>query len=185
MEIAVNEGAERLVAALIVLIRERGGSVGLNMRAVARQAECAHTNVYNHFRDYEGLLWAGMARALDEYVRFVEARLGELDGAPTWEALLGAQIAFVLDEGGLARFIYLENRFTTPMPQVVADRLRGMFSAALTLPGAPDAETAAMVDTWLLGEFTRSLQGRVADASPDAARTRITDALAGLLARLR
>jgi AcrR family transcriptional regulator len=78
--------AERLISA--------GGTVGLTVRAIAREAGVADGVLYNHFTDKEELL----ANALHAHVRTVERGLGELPepGAGTVEAGLRAYLAYGL-----------------------------------------------------------------------------------------
>ncbi len=58
---------ERLVDETVALITEKGGSLGVNLREVARRAGFAHTNVYNYFPSFDHLLWQAFRRVLEHY----------------------------------------------------------------------------------------------------------------------
>ncbi|WP_199552487.1 TetR/AcrR family transcriptional regulator [Streptomyces sp. N35] len=84
---------DHLIATAERVIAERG-TVGLTVRAIAREASVADGVLYNHFADKEELL----AHALTAHVRKVERGLGTLPepGTGTVEANLKAYVAYGL-----------------------------------------------------------------------------------------
>jgi AcrR family transcriptional regulator len=48
---------ERIIETALALILSEGGIQGLNLRRIARELRCAHTNLYNYFPDMDSLLW--------------------------------------------------------------------------------------------------------------------------------
>src|ERR1035437_9524560 len=103
-------GRDSLVECAVALIDEQGGTQGVNMRAVAARAQCAHTNVYNFFENYEALLWAALGMALDRHVRYIMDRIGSsrAKGLNAYKILLHSQVDFARDHTGLYRFISFE-----------------------------------------------------------------------------
>ncbi|MBC6466227.1 TetR/AcrR family transcriptional regulator [Actinomadura alba] len=142
---------EHLIATAERMISERG-TVGLTVRAIAREAGVADGVLYNHLADKEELL----ALALRAHVRRIESELGELPepGAGTVEAGLRAHIAYgmalhrailpaiagmIAQPKVLARFAELAERGTD-----WRDRLAGHLRAERDLGRlAPDAQIDA------------------------------------------
>lgn len=56
---------EDFVAAVLTLIDNGLGFRDLNLRRVARQVGCAHTNAYNYFSSWEELLWFSLEGAME------------------------------------------------------------------------------------------------------------------------
>jgi AcrR family transcriptional regulator len=98
--------ADLLVEHTVGLITEKGGSLGVNMREVARRAGFAHTNVYNYFPRFDDLLWEAFRRVLREYGDHLEQGLAS--GLPAREylsRLIGNIVSFPLEHPGRYRFI--------------------------------------------------------------------------------
>lgn len=167
-------GRDALVECAVALIDEQGGTQGVNMRAVATRAKCAHTNVYNFFESYEALLWAALGLALDRYVAYIEARIGasRAQGVEAYKVLLRSQVDFARDHTGLYRFISFEYRFSTPMPREIGQRLQTMETAILDLLGGPDCPVARrkelknahrIVFRYVYGSICGMVQGRLGE----------------------
>lgn len=101
-----NLTTERYIDETIALIHEKGGSRNVNLREVSKRVGCAHTNAYNYFDGFEGLLWAAFERALKIYAETIKTGLGnELTGHQYFTKLIDNLIRFATHNPGLFRFI--------------------------------------------------------------------------------
>ncbi|GAA2616339.1 TetR/AcrR family transcriptional regulator [Actinomadura fulvescens] len=149
---------DHLIATAARLIAERG-TVGLTVRAIAREAGVADGVLYNHFADKEELL----AYALRAYVRSVERTLSGLPvaGDGTVAANLRAYVAY-----GLAMHKSVLPAFTGffSQPKVLArfaeisepgadwrDRLLGYLRAERDLGRLPAAARVDAAATLIVG----------------------------------
>jgi AcrR family transcriptional regulator len=64
-----------IVETALDLIRERNDLRGLNLREVARTLGCAHTNLYNYFTSYNGLLWEAHATLQEMFMELLAQKL--------------------------------------------------------------------------------------------------------------
>jgi AcrR family transcriptional regulator len=119
-----NEMSKRLVDAALKIIEEKGSLHGVNLRQIAREAGCAHTNVYNYYQDFEALLWDVFKRigelAIEYNTRHVQTGLS-LD--ETVLQVFSAQIDFAYDHPGWYRCLWLEPLSGKP-PQEMLDGRR-------------------------------------------------------------
>ncbi len=58
---------DKFVNTMLELILEKGGLTDVNLRMVSKKIGCAHTNAYNYFDGFDGLIFAAYDRALDIY----------------------------------------------------------------------------------------------------------------------
>ena len=166
-----NPTSERLIEITLQLIDENDGLRGVNLRQIARLAGCAHTNVYNYFQNFEGLLWAALERVLKRWVQYTEERK---QGSPDLEPetflanFTASQIDFALEHSGWYRFIWLEPLSGSPPPQVmeVLQNMQADFLEILsTLSGNTlDHEymdrVATIIHGYLHGEICKVINGR-------------------------
>ena len=117
-----NPTSERLIEITVNLIDENGGLQGVNLRKIAKLAGCAHTNVYNYFQNFEGLLWAALERILKRWLQYTEE---QEQGSPDLEPdtflarAIASQLDFALEHSGWYRFIWLEPLSGSPPPEVM------------------------------------------------------------------
>ena len=169
---------EKLITSSIELIRQQGGASHLNLRAIARQAGCAHTNAYNYFPDFNTLLWEVMETVLKQIV----ARVSPV--AADYRKIVEAPLHFALNEPGLARFLFLENCFKGPMPTTIKKLLAQMQEHTLEVcpPHYLSKDVLnALVQGYVMGELCQYLQKRNQDEAASSALQRITQNVTLLL----
>lgn len=94
------------VNTMLELILEKGGLTGVNLRLVSKRIGCAHTNAYNYFDGFDGLIFAAYDRALDLYGSAVIQDLNDIsDGKACFLKFVTNIIDFALDHPGYYRFI--------------------------------------------------------------------------------
>ena len=168
---------DKLVEITVKLIEENGGAQGVNMRSVAKSAECAHTNVYNYFESYESLLWAAMYKSLQIFTNYVDKRIETMkqQGTDMYMAILIRQIDFAEDYPGLYRFIFFDTRFYSEMPDEIREYL-GEMNKKISLLIKPISKRIKkenandIIQGYLQGEICRVLQNRFPETSPDHAK---------------
>ena len=62
-----NKTADKFIEETLKLIVEKNGSKNVNLREISKRIGCAHTNAYNYFNGFQGLMWATYERALKIY----------------------------------------------------------------------------------------------------------------------
>ncbi|MFF5260193.1 TetR/AcrR family transcriptional regulator [Actinomadura viridis] len=191
---ALRDGQDRSLREHLIATAERmiseGGTAGLTVRGIAREAGVADGVLYNHFSDKEELL----AHAMRAHVRSVERGLGPLPDPGTGEvaANLRAHIAhgLALHRGILPAMAGLIGR-----PEVLArfaeanepgedwrDRLVGYLRAERALGRlAPDArvEAAAAMIVGVCHEAVLSLlfHGTAPEPDVDALAAAVLDGI--------
>jgi AcrR family transcriptional regulator len=130
-----NEMAARLVEATLKLIEERGGLHGVNLRQIAKEAGCAHTNVYNYYPDFEALLWDVFDRigemSLDYSVQHTQPGLSQGERV---QQVFSVMIDFAAEHPGWYRCLWLEPLSGKP-PKRITDNRRQQREAMAALLG--------------------------------------------------
>ena len=166
-----NPTSERLIEITVNLIDENGGLQGVNLRKIAKLAGCAHTNVYNYFQNFEGLLWAALERILERWLQYTEE---QEQGSPDLEPdtflarVIASQLDFALEHSGWYRFIWLEPLSGSPPPEVmeILQKMQINFIDMLKSLsiGTHDHEHMERVSTiihgYLHGEICKVINGR-------------------------
>lgn len=181
-KLETNATAERILDVTVRLIDEKNGLHQVNLRQIAQVAGCAHTNVYNYFENFEGLLWAAFARILDLWWRYVQDHFHA--DLPESERLLdftAAHIDFALEHAGWYRCIWLDPLFGKA-PSEIMTRLHSLRNQFIDLmmqaSGKPlTVEQANQFEVvlhgYLHGEICKLVTGRISGSHQQAYRTQI------------
>lgn len=102
---------DMIIKEVLNMIDEIGDIRRINLREVARRIGCAHTNIYNYFKNVDEMLWNAVVPA------FHLARECTIDKVKAMNlqseeeqvsAVFKYNIEFALEHPGLFRFIWLE-----------------------------------------------------------------------------
>jgi AcrR family transcriptional regulator len=74
-----NITKEQIIETALALTRHKSDLHGLNLREIARELGCAHTNLYNYFSSYNDLLWETRAALQENFTKAFEEKLAEAD----------------------------------------------------------------------------------------------------------
>ncbi len=97
---------DKFVNTMLELILEKGGLTDVNLRMVSKKIGCAHTNAYNYFDGFDGLIFAAYDRALDIYGSAVIQDLNTIsNGKACFLKFVENIVAFALNHPGYYRFI--------------------------------------------------------------------------------
>jgi AcrR family transcriptional regulator len=172
---SVSEGAatrsseDLLLEHTIALIAEKEGSLGVNMREVARRAGFAHTNVYNYFGSFDALLWEAFRRVLAMYGDYLEQGLASgLAAGEYLRRLITNLVSYPLEHSGLYRFIG-SDPIGPDFPADILETVTVMkgwliaaFRACAPAVDAPLADEACnIVYAYIDGETFNMINGRV------------------------
>ena len=101
-----NPTADKFIKETITLIEEKGGSKNVNLREVSKRVGCAHTNAYNYFNGFDGMMWAAFEEALRIYANAITSGLSsEMSGSSYFQRLNRNILNFAIENPGLYRFI--------------------------------------------------------------------------------
>lgn len=101
-----NSTYDKYIEAMLELIAEKGGLSEVNLRMVSKKVGCAHTNAYNYFNGYNGLIYAAYDKALDIYGFAVIEGLDQVEsGGHYFTLFINNIIKFALNNPGYYRFI--------------------------------------------------------------------------------
>jgi AcrR family transcriptional regulator len=162
--------ARRLAELTLSLIERTGGLRQVNLREVARLANCSHTNVYNYFGSFEDLLWATLDLAIERLVAHTESAMeGQTRPEGMFRVFIDSQVEFALSHPGCYRFIWLEGLSGTP-PAQVAERIQRtsrLFAETVRNTVAPTAKPATVeraariIHGYLHGEICKLICARL------------------------
>jgi len=96
-----NLSKEIIINKTLELIEIKQSIQKINLRKIAKELNCAHTNLYNYFSSYNDLLWNALAQAIklmNEKI-FTEKSL---------EKIIDSFLQFSIDHKGLYRLIWYE-----------------------------------------------------------------------------
>lgn len=110
-----NAMSERIIQVTLDLIEENGGLQGVNLRQIARRAECAHTNIYNYFADFNDLLWEVYFRISSRMWQDYPLGLEEdLSLTEIVQRVCIPLIDFAIDHPGWYRCVWIEPLSSSP-----------------------------------------------------------------------
>lgn len=103
--------SKELVIDMALQLIEKNGSVkDVNLRGIAKELGCAHTNLYNYFNSLDELFWEALGRVLQEMINYVDARSDfETDPQKRLVLILSNIIDFSMAHPEWYRLIWLES----------------------------------------------------------------------------
>jgi AcrR family transcriptional regulator len=110
-----NLSREIIINKTLELIEEKQSIQKINLRKIAKELNCAHTNLYNYFSNYNDLLWNALAEAIKimNQAIFTEKSL---------DNIIDSFIQFSIDHKGLYRLIWYE-RVEGEVPEKIKELL--------------------------------------------------------------
>lgn len=169
---------ERLAEATVRALEAAKGIQGLSLRAIAKEAGCAHVSVYHHApRGLQDLLWLAFTLGLDDFsVSCSERTSRPRQGENVGSAMARAFIDFADRREGMYRLLWFEALEGQAQGDAKAaiDRSKARFRAAAAARFDDLAEELDILFAYLQGEVALLLNGRSA-ADPAAARDAIAD----------
>ncbi|AJA49893.1 transcriptional regulator, TetR family [Clostridium pasteurianum DSM 525 = ATCC 6013] len=114
-----NVSKEIIIETTLRLIEEKGGIKDVNLREIAKNIGCAHTNLYNYFNSLDEIFWEALGQVLLKMIDYVDVNLAyETDPEEKLYLALSNIIDFSMDHPGWYRLIWLEAIDGTPSSEV-------------------------------------------------------------------
>ena len=110
----------KLISSAMNLLEKQEGLRGVTLRDIAKNAGCAHTNVYNYFSNYPELIWAVFLEILQKLVADTEIYL-HTPSSPrqNFNVFIASQVDFALAHPGWYRLLWLEKLPEDPPPEIM------------------------------------------------------------------
>lgn len=119
----INSTRDNFIQGMLYLIEEKGSLTNINLRMISQHIGCAHTNAYNYFDGFDGLIFEAYDEALVIYRRNVVV---DLNNSNTYLGLFTKFISniinFALNHPGLYRFIGSDNFKIENLPRKTIDK---------------------------------------------------------------
>ena len=108
---------EKIQSVTLDLLKNQENIRNVNLREIARQLGCAHTNLYNYYNDLDQIFWEALDVILERMETFLTADLSDLpDGNTKIYRFYTRFIEFYLENPGWFRLVWLE-KLEAPRPQ--------------------------------------------------------------------
>lgn len=164
-----NITKEQIIETTLALINEKSGIQSVNFREIARKMNCAHTNLYNYFTDFDDLIWNAVEAALFNLSAYVTVDLGSNENQQIrLESFITRFIDFYLINKGWFKLIWFEKLGKSRPPENIEISHKVVYSLTDTLCQLyPDQLTLQdahyilhNVHCYLHGEISIFLSGR-------------------------
>jgi AcrR family transcriptional regulator len=161
---------ELIIHTTLRLIEEKEGLKEVNLRGIAREIECAHTNLYNYFNGFDEIVWESLGSVLIKMIEFVESNsILSDDHEEGLYSVLEAIITFSLTHPGWFRLIWLEPIQGEPSAQIAEVLMRpaqGLQDSVKRAGGGQlsdeQASTVAnILFSYMHGEICKWINGRM------------------------
>jgi len=149
-----------IVNKALEIVESTEGLGSFNMRNLARELGCAHTNIYNYFDSFNSLLWAVAANAMRRMSEFIFVE-------NTLEDFMSRYVDFAFEHSGLYRLIWfykiesqmpahLKESFAYPSKKSVE-----IYKKAFGLAEGEDFEAIQVSLAYAHGEIAMALNKRI------------------------
>ena len=100
---------EQVVDTTLKLIKDSENIRSVNLRGVAREIGCSHTNLYNYFSSFDELLWCSHIRILEIFLETLKEKLRKSeDNEVKLSYLYNHFLDFYLENKGWLRLAWFE-----------------------------------------------------------------------------
>ncbi|MDP4183187.1 MAG: TetR/AcrR family transcriptional regulator [Bacillota bacterium] len=164
---------ENIVDVTLRLIRDKDNIRSVNLREIARELGCAHTNLYNHFSDLDGILWDASYEVLLRSCDFILSGIDSIENSNSkLEVFYKRLIEFYLENRGWFRLFWLEKlhgeipesnkRLTSEIVERYVDFLNILLEKLynVKLDNGKTMYVFHTIDCYLHGEISKFISGR-------------------------
>jgi len=164
------------------LIEEKGGTKDVNLREIAKNVGCAHTNLYNYFDSLDDIYWEALAQVLLKMIDYSDRTItDESEPEAKFYSFLLNIIDFSMGHPGWYRLIWQESIGGTPSSQInnILSLPGSGFEAAIAKASNNklSEEKASFIGdilfTYLHGELSKWINNRSYRNSPEETKVKI------------
>ncbi|MEN1760388.1 TetR/AcrR family transcriptional regulator [Anoxynatronum sibiricum] len=158
------------------LIEEKEGLKEVNLRGIAKEIKCAHTNLYNYFNSFDEIMWESLGAVLLKMIHYVESNTISSDNdEEVLYSALEAIVTFSVAHPWWYRLIWLEPIEGEPSPQIAEILIRpaeGLNASIKKANGGvitdeKASSVANILYSYLHGEVCKWINGRTPISSKD------------------
>ncbi len=109
-----------VIETVLYLIEKKGGIKDVNLRGIAKEIGCAHTNLYNYFDSFNEIIWEALGQAVCKMMNYIESNVDpEAKEDEKIFLIFSAIIDFCIEHPGWFRLIWLEETAGKPSNEVI------------------------------------------------------------------
>ncbi|MCX8131570.1 MAG: TetR/AcrR family transcriptional regulator [Clostridia bacterium] len=173
---------ELIIETVLRLIEENEGIKNVNLRGIAKEIGCAHTNLYNYFSSLDEIFWEALGQVLLKMIAYVESNVGtEVKDDEIIYLILSGIIDFSMTYPGWFRLVWLESIGGKPSPEVMQILYKpgeGLKDALIKVSGNKlTGEQANLIGdilhTYMHGELCKWINKRSFTSSNEEAKKKL------------
>lgn len=180
---AKNITKELIIEKSIELIKKNGSGQNVNLREIARELGCNHTNLYNYFGSLENLLAETMKALI---VKLRSNTLSEGSALLPDEEIrmfINRLLNFAFENQGLYRFLWFDNPNMQNIDKILEDTIRPekmLYQSISSIAGTKYTEKkiyeiTGILHSYIHGEISKYLYNRNVETDKDILNKKITD----------
>lgn len=158
-----------IVETALKLIDEKGGLKDVNLRGIAKEIGCAHTNLYNYFDSFDEIIWEVLGQILMRMIANVEFKINTTtNDEEKFYLALEAILEFSLMHPGWYRIVWFEligGEPSSQLSEILAKPATGLNQ--LIIKASPEVITedkadkiADILHSYLHGEICKWINQR-------------------------
>jgi AcrR family transcriptional regulator len=173
---------ELIIETALRLIEENGGIKEVNLRGIAKEIGCAHTNLYNYFKSFDEILWEAVGNILLKMIDYVGANIvTAANDEERFYLALEAILEFSLKHPGWYRIVWFEAIGGEPSRETTQTLIRpteGLNYLLIKASGGNLTEEKAdlvanILHSYLHGEICKCISERGPASSIEETTTRV------------
>ena len=125
MQIKITK--ELIIEKTLELIKENEGSINVNLRKIAKELGCNHTNIYNYFNSREDLLLHTMIELIDQIRKYGIVKDSTSSSKDIIKTYTKYIISFAINNSGWYKFIWFENFSKSHLDKFLGECVRPEF----------------------------------------------------------
>lgn len=111
---------EVIIETTLYLIEKNQGIKGVNLRRIAKEIGCAHTNIYNYFDSLNEIFWESLGQVMTKMIEYVNGNLpSKINNEENFYLFLSNIIDFSMNHPGWYRLIWLEHIEGSPSSKII------------------------------------------------------------------
>jgi AcrR family transcriptional regulator len=177
---------ELIIATTLRLIEENGGIKDVNLRGIAKEIGCAHTNLYNYYNSFDEIIWEALGHILLKMIDYVDVRIASAaNDEERFYSALEAILDFSLQHPGWYRLVWFELIGGEPSQQtaqILISPTEGLNNMVIKASGGMLTEEKAnrvanILHSYLHGEICKWISDRGPASSIEEISTKVLSTL--------
>ncbi|MEQ8156455.1 MAG: TetR/AcrR family transcriptional regulator [Clostridiaceae bacterium] len=184
---------ELIIETTLGLIEEKRGTKDVNLREIAKNIGCAHTNLYNYFNSLDDIFWEALGQVMLKMIDYVDTNLADVkDPEEKFYLMLSNIIDFSMEHPGWYKLIWFESISGKPsfeVNEMLSKPRKGFNAILLEACNNKISEekvnlTSEIILTYLHGELSKWINHRGERQSKEETKMKILSNLKLLIKSL-